>query len=350
LIQQKTFFSVKENRLYLRKPSKKRAPVKVEQTLHADDIIDAWNDKTGNSAEINLILLNLLEKANIDCYPLLVSTRDNGKINTDFPSFGQFNGVDVLAIDSNIVYVMDASIKYQSFKNPPLNVMNRKAFLLAPNNMKWVLIDDERPLLRESATIQGTFKENGAIVGNADYWYYDYAKSIELDSTNEDDEDRFIDKKTQGLKIISTKQKNAENNTDPLVQQIEFSYEPQSTNQFYFVNPQFLFLKKDNPFTQEARHTDIDFGCNQEFDVKLHLTIPASFEIEELPKNILVRAPDTSFFFKRTCFSDSTHILLSETFEVKQPVFGKENYQGIKEFFTRTYALMQEEIVLKKKK
>jgi len=111
---------------------KKHAPAKPEQTRHADDIVEAWNEKTGNTAELNLILLNLLQKANVQCYPLLVSTREHGKVNTDFPSAGQLNGVDALALDSTTAYVMDPSIKFQSFRNPPFNVMNRKAFALIP--------------------------------------------------------------------------------------------------------------------------------------------------------------------------------------------------------------------------
>ena len=80
------------------------------------------------------------------------------------------------------------------------------------------------------------------------------------------------------------------------------------------------------------------------------MTIPPTFQIEQLPKNIMVRAPDTSFFFKRVFAFDSTHILLTESFEINQPVFDKANYSAIKDFFSKAYALMEEEIVLTKKK
>ena len=329
---------------------KKRAPAKVEQTLTADDITDAWNNKTGNSTEINLILLNLLEKANVKCYPLLVSTRENGKVNTAFPSPGQLNGLDVLVVDFNTFYVLDASLKYQSFRVPPLNVMNREAFLLIPGDMKWVTITDERPLLKQNTTIIATVGENGIAEGNATNLYYDYAKSSVLDSSKEENEDHFFDKQTQGLKIIAVDQKNTDVDTDPLLQQIKFSYELQNSGNFYFINPQFLFFKRENPFTKETRNTDIDFGSNQQINITFQLNIPDAYKIEKLPGNILVRAPDTSFFFKRIVSSDSSYILLSQTFEIKRSFFEKENYSPIREFFTKAYALMQEEIVLKKKK
>lgn len=329
---------------------KSRVPDHAEQRLSADDIIDVWNDRNGNTTEINLILLNLLDKAHVECYPLLVSTRENGKINTDFPSVGQLNGMDVLAVDTNAVFIMDASIKYQSYQNPPLNVMNRKALLLMPGDIKWVLIDDSRPLMRQNSNIMAKVSENGIVEGDAIYWYYDYAKSIMLDTASNEEEDQFFDTKTQGLNIISREIENDENNSEPLAQKIKFSYEPQTSGDFFFINPQFLFLKKENPFTQSTRGTDIDFGCNQKFEILFSLDFPRSYQIEHLPKNIIVRAPDSSFFFMRNFSFDQTHILLSESFEIKRSVFDKEEYEGIKEFFSRTYGLMVEEIVLKRKK
>jgi hypothetical protein len=336
---------------FLYKEVRKRLPAKVEQTLDADDIIEAWNNKSANSTEINLIFLNLLEKANVKCYPLLVSTRENGLVNTNFPSPGQLNGLDVVAVDYDKVYIMDASSKYQSFKNPPYNILNREGFLLVPGDMKWIAITDEDPLLKQNTNILAALNDNGTIDGDATLLSYDYAKSAALDSSDDDEkEDQFLDKKTQGLKIVSLNQKNAEDETEPLAQNIKFSYEPQRSGDFLFINPQFLFLKKDNPFKKDTRTTDIDFGSNQQLTFSLLLTIPETYQVEQLPKNMLVRAPDTSFFFKRIFSSDSIHILLTQTFEIKRSVFDKENYPAIKEFFTRAYALMEEEIVVKKKK
>jgi Domain of Unknown Function with PDB structure (DUF3857) len=338
---------------FLYEAVQKRIPASPEQTLYPDDIVDAWNTKTGNTAEINLILINLLQKADIKSFPLLVSTRDHGKVNMEFPSSGQLNGVDVLAADSEMVYIMDASIKYQSWENPPLNVMNRTALLLNPADIKWIMISDERPLLRQNTDILASIREDGNVEGNALLTYYDYAKSYMLDSTSHDDddeEDKFIDKKPAGLKIISAKLDSVLDATDPLVQNIEFSYEPQNSDQFYFINPQLLFFRKQNPFIKSFRNTDIDFGCNQKLTLVFQLTFPRGFQVEELPKNIIVRAPDTSFYFTRIFSSDSTHVFLSQIFEVKKPVFYKEDYPAVQEFFTRAYALMGDEIILRKKK
>ncbi len=80
------------------------------------------------------------------------------------------------------------------------------------------------------------------------------------------------------------------------------------------------------------------------------MSFPANYQIDHMPKNIIVRAPDSSFFYKRRAYTDSTQIYFTQTFEIKRSIFDKEEYPGIKEFFDRVFALMNEEIVLKKKK
>lgn len=328
---------------------KKRCPHKPEQTSQVGDIADAWNNLDGNSAEVNLILLNLFDKVNVQAYPLLISTRNNGKINTEFPSVGQFNGVDVLAVDSNRVYFLDASLKKQSYLNPPANVLNRKAFLLDKNDMKWILIDDSRMLIKSDINV-GANLQDECIEGIANLRFYDYAKSQFLDSTESDEgAEEQSAKRIQGLQILSEKIEQDDDEDKPLKQQLSFTYHPQKTDNFYFINPQFLFRKKKNPFTNEKRNTDIDFGSNQESNFKLLLRIPPEYKVEYVPKSTIVRAPDSSFFYKRVCTVDSTGIFFQQTFEIKHSVFYKEDYDAIKEFFKRIFTLMSEEIILKRK-
>ncbi|MBL7743670.1 MAG: DUF3857 domain-containing protein [Chitinophagaceae bacterium] len=347
----KAMASVKDKIIFIYGSVKKRIPEKGEQTYHPNDLEEAWSTRNGNTAEINLILLNLLQKSGVKAYPLLVSTRDNGKVNMQFPSTGQMNGVDVLAVDTNQVYILDASLKFQSSQNPPFNVLNRNAFLLQEGNMSWVWIDDDRSLLKQVIQVNAIVKENGGIEGKAYGIHYDYAKSYILDTTIEEkEEDRHYDKKPQGVKIVTMTRENEEDDSKPLLQTSEFTYETPQTGEFYFINPQFLSSQKENPFVKEKRNTDIDFGCKQELILRLNLSIPANFQLDFVPKNIIVRAPDTSFIFRRTVYVEKETIALHQSFEIKSPIFYKEDYPSIREFFQRVYTLMNEEIVLKRKK
>ncbi len=338
---------------YIYASVKKQVPQKTDQSYMPKDIIETWDNHSGNTADINLILINLLRQANITCYPLLVSTRDHGLISKDFPSFGQLNGIDVVAMtDSVNYYLMDASLKFQSVSTPPVNVLNRQALLLRPGYINWFVVADERRLLKQSINLFCELKESGMIEGEASVQHYHYAKSYMLDSTLKDEErknKKFFDKKTQGLTIISTKQEMTEDEEDPLYETISFTYQPQQTENFYFLNPQFLTPQKNNPFIADKRNTDIDLICNQQTVISINMNLPKSFEVDHLPKNIIVRAPDSSFYYKRSYSVSGDNISLTQIFEISRATFFKEDYEGIKEFFSRMYALMNEEIVLKKK-
>ena len=321
-----------------------------EQTLFPDKIEEAWSRRAGNSAEINLILINLLQKADLKAFPLLISTRNNGSVNTGFPSLGQLNGVDAYVIEGKTSYILDASLPFQSILNPPANILNRKAFIVGEGHMRWVTINDHRPLLKKGITILGELTEKGILEGTASIQYFDYARSIRLDTTAEEESNKFFDNKTVGLSITSVKTANEEDYKEPLFETVDFNYTVPKTEDFYFLKPDFLFPIKSNPFTSVKRVTDIDFGCNQEMVSTMVIDLPAAFEVNHLPTNINLIAADTSFSFKRKFGYENGKLMMSEIFEINSPVFDKSSYQGIYEFFNKMYAQLKEEVVIKKKK
>jgi hypothetical protein len=337
---------------YLVSTVKNRIPESQGQSSFPDDIADTWKNRSGTTAEINMLLMNFFKRSDINCYPVLLSTRDNGKINLDFPSFGQFNGMDVLVMENDITYLIDASLRFQPYNIPPLNILNRQVFILNPDDIHWGLIKDDRPLLKQTASIFGVLTKEGKMEASVSISYHDYAKSAFLDSSGKDaenNESRFMNKKIPGLKILSD---NRENNGDgePLVQTIEFDYETQQSDEFYFISPQLLAVKKTNPFVLDKRNTDIDFGCNQETQLNMHLEIPEPFTVEHLPPNIVVRSPDSSLTFTRIAYADRSNISFSQKLEIRRPIFDKKEYAGVYDFFNRIQSLMTEEIILKKKK
>ena len=337
---------------YLFNAVKKRFPENTGQTAAPDEIDNIWKSRTGTSAQINLLLLNFLQRAYIKCHPILVSTRENGKINMDFPNFGQFNGIDVLALDKDYYYVLDASSKFQSYDFPPVNILNRNAFLLDPDNIRWIKITDDKPLIKQSVSVFGMINNSGILEGSAAVKYYDFAKSLILDSAVKgatEKEEKIFDPKIQGLKVLADKQENI-NSDDPLLQTVEFDFSIPESGDFYFINPLFFSSKKINPFTSEIRKTEIDFWCNQEFSTDLQLEIPGSYAIESLPKNIVVRSPDSSFIYTRIVSTSSSTISFSQELKINKAVFDKSEYPDLYDFYRGLGAIIAEEIILKKKK
>src|SRR6185503_13695023 len=195
------------------------------QSFYADDLKEVWKLRSGNSAEINLTILNLLKRSGTECFPVLVSTRENGRTDPDFVSLGQFNGVDVLILDSTHFYMLDGSQKYISYKTTPYNILNRSAFLVNPFDHKWVSIVDDRTLMKTNIVAKAELNTNSELKGDANIYYFDHSKANKLadqnkkksDEEKEEEDKEFILKDFADLIIDSVTEENAEDDSQPLL-------------------------------------------------------------------------------------------------------------------------------------
>ena len=324
-------------------------------SFYADDLREVWQNKTANSAEMNLCILNLLIKSGIQSYPILISTRDNGMADPEFTSLGQFNSVDVLVPDSLQFYILDGTQKHISYKIPPYNILNRDVFLIDTLNFKWVNIVDNRLLMKTKITVKAELNKNGELKGDAYVAYYDHSKASRLEEQNEkakekEDEDKeFIQREFAEIVIDSVVEENAENELQPLVHKFGFTYKLSNTNDYHFLDPFFLSNFRKNPFNDSLRRTDIDMGSNQSFIIYLHLTIPDDYQIDDLPNNILIRSNDSSMLFKREILREGNVLVFRNSFEILRTIYAKEEYPGIRDYFKKIYGVVNDKIILKKK-
>jgi hypothetical protein len=175
-------------------------------------------------------------------------------------------------------------------------------------------------------------------------WY----KNKTEEEVKEEEKD-FIKKDFTELKIDSLTEENAEDDLKPLIQHFNFSYQPSVSGQFVFLDPFFLSSFRKNPFPDSTRHSGLDFNSRQYLKTYIHITIPENYEVNNLPRNIRLRMADSSILFERSIYQEGNKILFSNTMEVLYPSFTKEEYPGIREFFNRVYALVPEQIILKRK-
>lgn len=331
---------------------KKRISWNGEQVFASASLDDCLKDASGSSAEMNILLLNLLRKAGIYCVPVLFSSHDNGKADKTFPSLGQFNGVDVLAADGTQLYVLDCTQKNLSYKTTPLNIINSDAFIVDPQRSGWVNIKDERNLMHTDLTLNAEIDSTGLMHGAGRIFYAAIAKAQELKDEEADkkkESKELVDDNSIDLKIDSSYSIHHDDDNDTLIRNIRFHANTVNTGDVYFINPFMFSLFKKNPFSDTARFSDIDFGCNQSYSTSLRLNISPVFTVEEIPNSILIRTEDSSILFRRQFFSSGNLLLVRNTFTINRAVFDKEEYGGIRSFFEKVYALLQDQVLLKKK-
>jgi hypothetical protein len=314
----------------------------------------AWDTKTGNSAEINLILCHLLKKAGVAAMPMVVSTRNHGKVYPAFPYAGQFNrAVVYIYVDSTKQYVLDAANKYNMYNEIPYNILNSSGFYIDMDKKEQNMVFlQKRAPIRESIFITAEIKPDGKIEGDAEISSLSYNRMSDIDDYTTNGEKKYIDKLKEddnNLKIASLKMENMEVDSLPLVQSIKFNLDLTGSddNYIYFNSNLFSSLHK-NPFLSETRSSDIDFGYPSSVVINGIYKEPAGYKVDAMPKNISMTMPDKGISFKRIIGEQDGNIVVRYVVTYNKSIFFKEDYADFHEFFKQLFQMLNEPIALKK--
>lgn len=329
-----------------------------------DGTVKAWDKKTGNSGEINMIVYHLLKKAKVKAYPLVVCTKSNGKLNPGNADIYHLNNTVVyIPVDSTKNYVLDASRKENLYNVIPANILNTFGLSIDVDNLlklneygahtayQMIFISNDDPVL-QSVSLNAEIKPEGKMDGNAEITSYAYNKVNALRLYDTVGEPKYIDslqRINKEIRISSFTMENATVDSLPLSQKFNFNMDlSASEGNYIYVNTNSLNILGKNPFYSEQRFSDIDFGYRDNYAVYGVYKLPVGYKVEALPKNISVVMPDESIIFKRTVAEDDGTILVKYVLNHKKTLYFKEEYGDIRSFYNKMYDLLNEQIVLKK--
>jgi hypothetical protein len=313
----------------------------------------AWKDKKGTSGEINLILINLLKDAGLNVTPLLVSTRDNGIINTAVPGYSQFNKVLAHVVIGDRSYILDAVDKYTPSYLIPKEVMASEGLLIKkPDNYDWGWINlwDDKHQQKSTTFINAEINSKGLMEGIASITSTDYGKMVFMPEVRKgNDKLKEVHLSVPGITIDSFVVTNAAIDTLPLMQDFKFTVPVSSSGKYnYFTVNLFSGFNK-NPFMADERNSDVFYGVNQQYSINALVFLPEGYTIDALPKNIKMIMPDTSVVLKRVCSFEDGLLSVAMNIDFKSPIYSIESYPEFKEFYKKLLELLNEKFVYHKK-
>ncbi|MGF7231219.1 DUF3857 domain-containing protein [Arachidicoccus sp.] len=320
-------------------------------SLQKGGIKAAWDKKQGSTADINLLLLNLLRDYKIKASPLLVSTRDNGSIYVTYPSMDAFNATMVYVRVDSTNYVLNAADKYNPFGQVPYEVQFTKGLICDKAHSGWVNIFDISKKLRTAETLVLNIDKSGKIFGNGEMDYFDYAKNQNLKRYKDNKLKSFLSTaKGITLQVDSLEVKDENDEKGPLEVKVDYSGGVRSTGDYLLVPYNLFSGMTSNPFTAENRQTSIDFGFLQSYTITGYINFADNFTLEGMPKNIIMRNLDSSILIKRIFqkLGDSS-IAFRLNIDFLRPIYSREEYPDIKAFYKQLFKLLDEQIVLKRK-
>jgi hypothetical protein len=320
----------------------------------SDGTCKSWDNKSGNSTEINLILYHLLKKSGVEAYPMVVSTREHGKVDPYYTSVYQFNrAVVYVPVDSAKNYVLDASGKYNMYSETPDELLNSNGLYVDKKTNIYDIIHLTKKLpVRQAVLINAEIKPNGKLAGTASISNTSYNRIAVIDRYKTDGEKKYIDylrNADNNLKINSIKFDNMEVDSLPLVQNIDFNLDLAGSDDTYiYFNTNIFSPLKTNPFLAENRMTDIDFAYPRSYSINGIYKMPVGYKTDALPKSVSMTMPDKSFGFRRIVAEQDGSIVIRYIITYNVAEYSREHYPELHEFFKKMTEMLNEQIVLKK--
>jgi hypothetical protein len=311
----------------------------------------AFKEKTGNVADMNLMLTAMLRYAGVNANPVILSTRQHGiKM---FPTLNGFNYV-ICAIEvEDAVVLLDATNYYGEPNVLPMRALNWSGRLIRKEG-SWSQISlmPQKAALR-STSLSVSLDENGDIEGkqrtqftshNALFFREAYAKA------DEDDYLETLENSIGDIEIDEHSVKNIGKIGKPVLESYSFTKESQAEvigDKLYF-SPLFFLATSDNIFKAEERVYPVDFAYPWKRKIMMNIKIPAGYEIESLPEAAAVRLPDNLGVYSFNISKTPTGMSVVMSKEINVPVVTPDKYSALREFYKMLVEKEKEKVVLKK--
>ena len=310
-----------------------------------------YENKTGSAAEINLLLTAMLLEAGLDAAPVLISTREHGRINTGYsPMLNKFNYVIAHVNVDGKDYLLDATDPLMPASMLPVRCLNGEGRLIKENDKRWVAL---KPAVTFSklVTTDVTLNAQGEMKGKGTESASGYNALYLRKSIKEDGEEKFAEDRAKEVGDFKLG-KPVFGHIDDVNKALTITYDISGAgsgqdNDIIYLNPLLGHGESENPFKLNERMYPVDFAAPIDETYITKFTIPAGYVVDEMPKNVAVALPENSGRFTYMLQQEGNQIQIISKVSINKPVFYAEEYAYLKEFYNHIVAKHAEKIVLK---
>jgi hypothetical protein len=312
---------------------------------------DSYTEKSGNTADINLMLIAMLRKAGLEAHPVILSTRDNGV--PLFPTMNGFNYVVAAVTINGVQTLLDATNKYTEPDILPMNALNWQGKLIKEDGSFSTLSVIPEKQSRENVVSNLRIDAAGEVSGKLRKIGTDYYAFRFRNNFGDVSRETYLEKlesKNTGMEIISYTLQNEKTLGRPIIEEYEFKLEDQVNrigDKMYF-SPLFHTARTENPFKLEQRNYPIDFVHPWEEKYVFNIAIPEGYEVLSIPENLNIVLPNNvgGFVYQTIYKGQMLQILVS--IKMNQAIIPAAAYAELKEFYKIVVEKEAEKVVLTK--
>lgn len=331
---------------------KKKISWNEHYRFYGSEVKKAIKNGTGSNADINFILISMLKDAGINAFPIMMSTRDQGRLPLTYPSINKLNTfiVGINDTDSTTVY-LDGSVKNGDINIlPPTLMVDRARVYNTKGKGNWVDLTNVGKHSINSI-IKASISPEGKIEAERIASYIgENAESFRSAFKAAKDSTAYIEKKEaeDGISIKECTFKGIDSFSPGVQETITFNKDVTINDGHIYLNPMIFPHLTKNQFTSETRKLPIEFNYPETYKLTCILNIPDGYEVEELPKSVKINLENEGCDCTYQIQSINNQILLRYIFSLKRILYNKEEYASLRNFWGTIVDKNNEQIVLKK--
>lgn len=305
-------------------------------------------NKSGNSAELNLFLASMLLNAGIKTYPVLISTRGNGKIWLDYPFLHYFNHVITASFIGNYYTLLDATEPLCNYGMIPDRDLNSKGLIIKKDIPEWIEMETFNVSeIADSLSIKLDL-ENDSINYSVSslatsYDALSYRKKIQKDISSFKKE--FYDANQGSLtnfQIIN------ENDTYlPLRIKYKNNKPIEMLEENIVIAPFGNLVINENPLKQSYRNYPVDLIYSKQRLFVSTITIPQGFRLAQNDKILNIDDENIELKYKIEK-QDESSIKVVGFYYFKKAKYGITDYFDLKGYFNKIVTTFNSKLILEK--
>jgi len=315
-------------------------------------LFDVSRKKEGSSADMNMMLIALLKKLNLEVYPMVMSNRADGFIPPVNPTLNKLNYVVAYVRINGEFEVLDATSKKIAWNMLPNRCLNYSGQVLDDRDTFRAEIKPKEKAIKKvyyNLKLDGDLKLHGLLsYMNKGYSAYEFRRKYAKYIGVEDFIDNVIDE-NEGLNITDYKIENIENLSEAVTQKYDVEIEDaiKLIDDHIYLNMFFFEKMNENPFKSEERFYPVDLTYSRFTNGVVRLQIPENCSVEELPTPVSIVMPGGSGKFTMMYNTTGNIIVLNYKLQLNDFVFPEDSYKLIKELYAQIVINESKDIILK---
>ena len=307
----------------------------------------------GSSGDINLALISLLRKMDITTYPVIMSTRDNGLINTQSATISRINYVVAYVEEGDFTLLLDASLDSLVPGVLPAKCLNGPGWVILEREKgKWIDLGMAKPSIkRKMVDIQ--LDDNGdheiTVSGSrSNYFYLDWAD--ELKKAGSDEAMARMVESSSSISVLNCEV--TKNNKERLSASDKLTVEAyehiDDLGDELIVSPYVTSELLENPFKSENRMYPVDMNYRQKFSMTVAVHLTENMHIPDPPQSYSLKTPDGNATFNLWSTYSGSDLQLRYQFELKKTIFTEAEYPILRNFYSAIISKLNESIQIKR--